>query len=122
MDPIVVTAIVAAVSSVATVIVSEIVKARLNKPVARADAAQKEATAAHEVSDAALSLLEPLNKRIDALEGQQLVNMGEIAKLRATVARFRTWASDVMSGINTLIAQIREMGAEPRWTPKPFEE
>jgi hypothetical protein len=121
--------VIGSVSGAVTGIVApaliELVRARLNKPQAQSDAVSHYASAASDVADA----MAEAYKRMDALGVQQQINMSEIAAMKATIdaqsktiARFRTWATDVMSGINTLIAQVREMGAEPRWRPTPFDE
>lgn len=118
-------AVIGAMSGVAGAVLIELVKARLNKPVAQSDTASRYAAAAGHAADAMGEAFE----RMEALEAQQKVNMSDIAVMKATIdaqsktiLRFRSWATDVMSGINTLIAQIREMGAEPRWRPTPFED
>lgn len=118
-------AVIGAVSGIVGAALIELVKARINKPVAQSDAVSRYAAAASDVAGAMSEAYE----RMDALAAQQQINMSEIAVMKATIdaqtktiARFRSWATDVMSGINTLIAQIREMGAEPRWKPSPFED
>jgi hypothetical protein len=118
-------AVIGAVSGIVGSALIELVKARINKPVAQSDAVSRYAAAASDVAGAMSEAYE----RMDALAAQQQINMSEIAVMKATIdaqtktiARFRSWATDVMSGINTLIAQIREMGAEPRWKPSPFED
>lgn len=118
-------AAIGAVSGIVGAALIELVKARLNKPLAQSDAVSHYADAASQVADAMSEAYE----RMDALSAQQQVNMSEIAAMKATIdaqsktiSRFRVWATDVMSGINTLIAQIREMGAEPLWQPTPFED
>lgn len=118
-------AVIGAVSGIVGAALIELVKARVNKPLAQSDAVSHYADAASNVADA----MSEAYARMDVLAAQQQINMTEIAAMKATIeaqsktiSRFRTWATDVMSGINTLIAQIREMGAEPRWHPTPFED
>lgn len=118
-------AVIGAVSGILGAALIELVKARVNKPVAQSDAVSHYAEAASNVADA----MSEAYTRMDAIAAQQQINISEIAAMKATIeaqsktiARFRTWATDVMSGINVLIAQIREMGAEPRWRPTPFED
>ena len=118
-------AVIGAVSGILGAALVEVVKARANKPVAQSDAVSHYAEAASNVADA----MSEAYQRMDAIAAQQQINIGEIAAMKATIdaqsktiARFRIWALDVMSGINVLIAQVREMGAEPRWRPTPFDE
>lgn len=118
-------AVIGAVSGIVGSALIELVKARINKPVAQSDAVSNYAAAASHAADA----MGEAYGRMEALEAQQRVNMSDIAVMKATIdaqtktiSRFRSWATDVMSGINTLIAQIREMGAEPRWRPTSFED
>lgn len=121
---VVIGAVSGAVTGIFAPALIELVKARLNKPQAQSDAVAKYASAASLTADA----MTDAYARMDALEARQRINIDEIAAMKVTIdaqaktiARFRTWATDVMSGINTLIAQIRENGAEPRWRPTPFE-
>lgn len=118
-------AVIGAVSGIVGAALIELVKARVNKPVAQSDAVSRYAAAASDVAGAMSEAYE----RMDAIAAQQQLNISEIAAMRATIeaqsksiSRFRSWAVDVMSGINVLIAQIRELGAEPRWQPRPLDE
>jgi len=57
-----------------------------------------------EMSTAASNLIEPLNRRIGALENVVKEQEKELDELR--------------SGINILIDQIGKLGREPAWTPE----
>ena len=56
------------------------------------------------MSDAASKLIDPLNKRIGALEQTVKEQTIELDELR--------------SGVNVLIKQIECLGQEPKWTPE----
>lgn len=56
------------------------------------------------MSQAINNIIDPLNKRIGALEQTVSEQMVELDELR--------------SGVNVLIEQIKCLGQEPRWTPE----
>lgn len=68
-----------------------------------AEARREEAEAATKVTDAALSLIIPLQTRLAKVE-QELEN--EIERRR-----------ELERGVNILVNQLRKQGIEPEWTP-----
>jgi hypothetical protein len=65
------------------------------------------------ITESAMKLLAPLNKRIEALEKLTEQQEKELEILRPLPAIVETMSR----GIHILIEQIREWGEEPRWTP-----
>lgn len=56
------------------------------------------------MSQAINNIIDPLNKRIGALEQTVREQIVELDELR--------------SGVNVLIEQVRQLGQEPKWTPE----
>ena len=72
------------------------------------------AEAADVITEAAMKLLDPLNKRIDALELLTEQQEKELEILRPLPGI----VTAMTKGIHVLISQIREAGLEPKWTPE----
>lgn len=95
---------------------------RGNRHAQKATAEKDHATAAHEITDAATSMMDRMEKRLLALEtlsadqsrtiatlqSQQIVNVAQIRFLTDRVAT-------LTMGVGVLSGQIVEMGGNPKW-------
>lgn len=75
------------------------------------------ADAADMVTDAALSLLDPLKTRLTELEQKMARQETEISRLRRQLTHYADRVIVLMRGIATLIKQIGDLGAKPYWEP-----
>lgn len=83
-----------------------------------ADAAESNAAASKSSADAYASVI----GRLSALEAQVSAQSRTIIDQDRRITRLRGWAADVMTGINVLIGQLREVRQEPRWQPPALDE
>jgi len=83
-------------------------KAQSERRKIEAEREQIEAGASEKITQTALSLIEPLNLRIAAVERENVA-------LRLALQRYTL-------GVRILIQQLREHEIDPAWTPEQAEE
>jgi len=78
-----------------------------------ADAAESSANASKASADSLASVL-----------GRLTILEATVAAQQRTLSKWRGWASNVVTAFNTVTAQLRELGQEPRATipPPPIED
>lgn len=81
---------------------------------AKAGRKKNDADAASSITEAAMSLVEPLTKRVEVLETGRVEAEKELKILRPLPELVKR----LMAGIDKLIEQIRCLGHEPIWTPE----
>lgn len=83
-----------------------------------ADATDSISAAAVKIAKTAVDdLIDPLVARITGLEEQAQESKAEISRLKLTLDRYAKRVIYLMSGIETLLRQIKSKGDTPCWSP-----
>lgn len=124
LDPVIFAAIVAGVISLLGTVGGYFITRRLNDSQSR----RNDSSAVSEVAESSTKLLGPLNDRIDKL-GEQIFKLtNDLLSANQRIAQLTTdlrvrdaELEGLRGGVVVLVAQLKEAGILPRYTPPPYK-
>lgn len=132
MDSIIVVAIVAALSSLVSSVLTQVVNRQRNRIekfkidaesiLAQAQAVDSRSEAASEIQAAAVALLQPYKEEVDRLRIEVSSLRSEVAVLRIELQDVKSERDIVIGGAHQLYHQVLSMGGQPVYRPPERRE
>lgn len=88
----------------------------------KAKAQLDESSSADQITQAALSLVEPLKRQLNELSVQAKTQAERIEVLEQQVKHLSNFADDLLSGAHRLVMQVRSLGGHPVYIPPERRE
>lgn len=85
----------------------------------RADARKSGVDVAHAISSAAVTLVNPMQTRIDELEQRDKIRERRLRELEEEIATIQRDYEELWDGLQRVVHQVKAMGQQPVYEPEP---